>query len=46
MSQGNMFFFFFFFKASLFVPQMSFLKGVVIICLDYCWHCRKFTHMQ
>jgi len=36
----------FFFKASLFLPWMSFLRDVVIICLDYCWHSRKFTQIQ
>lgn len=44
ISQGNIKNFFF--KASLFVPWMSFLKDVVIICLDYCWHSRKFPQIQ
>lgn len=25
---------------------MSFFKDVVILCLDYCWHSRKFTQIQ
>lgn len=25
---------------------MSFFKDVVIICLGYCWHSRKFTQIQ